>query len=278
MIKRKKKGFLNLKELIIFAKQNYFITIIAVCVLFVGVVSVYKLFFAKPTFIYVKVHMGQGLWWANTQRPAGWFVDAIKQARVETDLTGRPIVEVQNVTYYPWYGSSQYDTYINVVLKVSRLGKTGKYNFKRSTIGVGAPVDFEFDNVQFSGTIVALSEEPINNTYVTKTVTLTKKGAYPWEYDAIPIGDTYNNGQTETLKVMEKNNQETASIYSDMYGNNLPLAEESKRYITVKLRLKGKVVDGQFLYGEEQLVSLGRSFTTSSSHFTFNDYMVAGIE
>ena len=71
---------------------------------------------------------------------------------------------------------------------MSKLGKTGKYNFKRSTIGVGAPIDFEFPNVQFSGTIMTISEKPLIEKYVEKTIYMTKKYAYLWEYDAIHIG------------------------------------------------------------------------------------------
>src|SRR3989344_3679749 len=100
MIKKKQKGFVNFKQMLLFAKQNYFVTVIVLCVLFVGVVAVYKLFIAKPTYVYVKVKVGQGLWWANTQRPNTWFVEAIKQAKEEVDLTNRPVAKILGVRYY----------------------------------------------------------------------------------------------------------------------------------------------------------------------------------
>ena len=99
MIQKKQKGFVNFKQLFLLAKRNYIVTVIVLCVLFVGVMSVYKLFIAKPTYVYVKVKVGQGLWWANTSRPNAWFVEAIKQAKVEVDLTGQPIAQIQGVGY-----------------------------------------------------------------------------------------------------------------------------------------------------------------------------------
>lgn len=272
------KGFINLKQMILLTKRNYFITAIALCVLFVGMVSVYKLFFSKPTYVYVKVKMGQGLWWANTQRPSAWFLKAVKQVKEETDLTGQPIVKVLDITYYPWYASGQYDVYLNVALKVSRLGKTGKYNFKRFPIGVGTPIDFEFPEAQFSGTIIDLSENPFSDVYVTKTVTITKKGAYPWEYDAIKVGDSYFNGETKTLEILNKESVDTSSIFTDTFGNNMPLAEESKKYIVIKLLLKGRITDNQFVYSEDQVVTPGKAISVGVPDFAFNDFTVAKVE
>ena len=184
-------------------------------------------FFSKPTYVYVKVKVGQGLWWANTQRPNTWFVEAIKQAKEEVDLTGQPIAQVLGVRYYRWWGGGDFNTYVTAKLKVSKLGKTGKYNFKRSTIGVGAPIDFEFPNVQFSGTIMTISEKPLIEKYVEKTVYMTKKGAYPWEYDAIHIGDQYFDGKQTVFEILSKKTQDTNNISSDYYGNsNLEITEQ----------------------------------------------------
>ena len=58
-----------MKKFIKFSRENYFIVIFGLIILFVGVVSAKKLFFTKPTFIYTKVKVGQGLWWAGGQKP-----------------------------------------------------------------------------------------------------------------------------------------------------------------------------------------------------------------
>lgn len=257
------------------ALHNYFILIFIGCIGFVGVVSIYKLFVAKPTYIYVKVKMGQGLWWASTQKPSMWFVQAIKQAKEEKDLTGKPIATIEKVTYYPWYGGSQYDIYVNTKLRVSKVGSAGKYNFNRSTIGIGTPIDFEFNTVQFSGTIIQLSTQPIKDTYVEKTVILTKKGAYPWEYDAIQIGANINNGETNVLTVLDKQAIDTYTMSGDQLGN---FNSDNRKYITVKVKMRGKMEDDQFVFAEEQIISAGRTTSFSTPSFVFNDFTIAGIE
>ena len=173
-IELKAKRF-KLKNIITFIKKNYFLIIFAGCIGFVGVVAFYKLFISKPTYVYAKVKVGQGLWWATTQRPSLWFVRAIEQANEQKELTGKTLAKILNVTYYPYYGSGQYETYITAQLKVSKVGGTGTYNFNRETIGVSSSIDLEFSNVQFSGTIIDLSETPIKDSYVEKTIYLTKK-------------------------------------------------------------------------------------------------------
>ena len=279
MAKEKQKGFVNFKQLFLFAKQNYFVTVIALCVLFVGMVSVYKLFIAKPTYIYVKVKVGQGLWWANTSRPNTWFVEAIKQAKEEVDLTGQPIAQIQGVRYYRWWGGGDYNTYVTAKLKVSKLGKTGKYNFKRSTIGVGAPIDFEFPNVQFSGTIMQLSEKPLVEKYVEKTVYMTKKYAYLWEYDAMQVGDTYFDGQDTVFTLLEKQLSDTNEVIkSDTGGLINSQQAEQRKYITIKVKIKVREENGQLLFGEEYLVTQGNGIYVVTPRFGYNEYTVAKVE
>ncbi|MFA5136796.1 MAG: hypothetical protein WC489_05375 [Patescibacteria group bacterium] len=261
-----------------FAINNYFILIFILAIGFVGIVSVYKLFFTKPTYIYAKIKVGQGLWWANTQKPSMWFIEAIKKANDEKDLAGKPIAKIMKVTYYPWWGSGQYDVYVEVKLKVSKVGKAGKYNFKRTTIGVGAPIDFEFDTVQFSGTVINLYEKEQKEIYTEKLVTITKKNAYPWEYDAIMAGDKFFNGETETLQVVNKQAIDTLSLSDDLYGNLPAISNDNRKYISVQLRLKGKAADNQFVYAEEQPIVPGKGINIGTSNFIFTDFVVAKIE
>src|SRR3989344_8807952 len=110
------------KKIFNFAKANYFITIFIGIILFVGLVSVKKIFYTKPTLIYAKIKVGQGLWWAGGQKPGIWLANSIKKGDVERDLLGRSIAEVLNVRYYPWYAIDQYDIYLTVKLRINSLG------------------------------------------------------------------------------------------------------------------------------------------------------------
>jgi hypothetical protein len=266
------------KKLFKLFADNYFISVILACVLFVGLVSVYKLFFVKDTYVYAKVKMGQGLWWASTAKPAIWFVEALKKGDVERSLTGKATAEILNVHYYPWWGSGQYDVYLYLKLKVSGNPKTGKYNFKRSTIGVGSPIDFEFPSAQFSGTVVDMNSEPIKEQLFDKAITLTKKNAFPWEYDAIKIGDAYFNGEHTVFEILEKKAIDTYTQSSDVYGNSTDAIIDSKKYIQVKAKIKVLKKNNQLIFGEEQIVTPGKNLNISTSSFTFQEYVVGGVE
>lgn len=268
-----------MKLTIFIAKRNSFITTLTICIVLVGIIGSYKLFLSKPTHVYVKVKVGQGLWWANTMRPNTWFVEAIKQAKEEVDLTGQPIAQIQGIRYYRWWGGGQYDTYITVKLRVSKLGKTGKYNFKRATIGVGAPIDFEFPNVQFSGTIMRLSEKPLVEEYIEKTVYMTKKYAYLWEYDAMQVGDTYFDGKDTVFTLLEKQLSDTNEVVkSDTGGLVNSQQAEQRKYILLKAKVKVREENDQLIFGEEQIVTQGNGLYVVTPRFGYNEYVVAKVE
>lgn len=265
-----------LKKLGKFLLDNYFLTIFFASIAFVGIVSIYKLFFTKPTYIYAKVKVGQGLWWASTLKPPVWFVKNIKKGMVEKDLVGKPIAQVLSVRYYPWWVSGEYNIYLTLKLEVTKIS-SGKYNFKRSAIAVGSPVDFEFPIVQFSGTIIELSKKPFKEKYFTKRITLVKKEALPWEAEAIKVGDEYFDGEELVFKVLDKKVVSAQSVYN-FSGLYYPVESERKVHITVigEIRLKEK--DGQLVFGEEQVVKPGKIINLETKDFVFNGYTVKSIE
>ena len=261
-----------------FLKQNYFLLIFVGCIGFVGVVSVYKLFVAKPTYVYAKIKVGQGMWWATTQRPSLWYVKAIQQASEQKDLSGKPLVKLLNVSYYPYYGSGQYDIYVTAQLKVSKVGNKGTYNFNRETIGVSSPIDLEFPNVQFSGTIIDISQELKKERSESKIVYLYKKNVNPWEYDQILVGDSFSNGKDIIFEVLEKEKGETNDILLSDLGKQINSDIEPYRFVRIKAKIRVKKVDGQFIFGEEYVLSPGRSLPVVLNNLTLTDYVVTKIE
>ncbi len=271
-LKSKSKGFIS------FLKKNYFLLIFAGSIGFVGIVSVYKLFVTKPTYVYAKVKVGQGMWWASTQRPSLWYVKAIQQAKEQKDLTGKPLVKILDISYYPYYGTGQYDVYVTARLKVSRVGSKGTYNFNRETIGVSSPIDLEFPNVQFSGTIIAFSEKLIKETYENKIIYLYKKNVNPWEYEQIQIGDSLMNGKEKVFEILDKEKGETNDALLSDLGKQINSDIEPYRYVKIKARARVKKEDGQYVFGEEYVVSPGRGVPLVLNNLTFNDYVITKVE
>lgn len=273
-----KKSKNIVKDISTVIKKNLLILVIVSCVGFVGLVSIYRTFFQEPTYIYVRVKVGQGYWWASTQKPSMWYVRAIQTAKEERDLKGEPIAQILRVAYYPWYGSNTFDIYVTLKLKVTKVGNKKAYNFKRDTIAVSTPIDLEFPTVHFSGTITALSEKPFEQNLTDKTVYLTKKYTYPWEYDAIQIGDFFNDGNSNVVEVLEKAKGDTTEVYVSELGKLLTTESETYRYIHLKVKMRLRPQNDQWLYGEEIIVSPGRVIGFVTNNFTFNDYAVSKIE
>lgn len=270
------------KRILRFARENYFVSIFILIILFVGVVSFAKLFRSEPTYVYVKVKLGQGLWWAGGQKPGLWLATSIKKGDLEKDLTGRPIVEVINVRYYPWYSTDQYDVYLTLKLKVSAIGRANKYNFKRNSLGIGAPVELELSSVQVSGTVIDISRILYKNQYLEKTVYLTKQYAYPWEYDAIKAGDKYFDGENTVFEILDKSLGDVSRILSPQRTASTSIlsqtVSEQRQSITVKAKVKVKEINNQLIFGEEQKLSVGKTFSMLTSSFSFNDFVISRIE
>lgn len=274
---RHKKSTNIFSSLLKFIVAHYLIFIIIGCVGFVGVISVYKLFIKKPTYIYVKVKVGQGYWWATTQRPNIWFVRAIQDAKEEKDLSGKVVVKVMEVSYYPIYGSSQFDVYMTLRLLVTKSG-SDSYNFKRETIGVGSPIDLQFPTVQFSGTITNLESKPIQTNLIDKTVYLTKKYSYPWEYDEIKIGDYFHNNNEKVLEILDKAKGDTNEVIFDDQGKLSTTKTEEYNYIILKINVKVQEIDKNYIFAEEILLSPMRGFDFITNKYIFNGFTIHKIE
>ena len=203
---------------------------------------------------------------------------------METDLTGEPIAEIKDVLYYPWYGGDQYEIYLTLKLKVTGSQKTKKYNFNRSAIGVAAPIDLEFPTTQVSGTIIELSEKPINDKLIEKTIYMTKKYAYPWEYDAISVGDKFYNGREVVFEVLEKSQSDSyenaisTSTTGEFPNITDPSQTELRKYITVKAKIKVRRFGNKFIFGEQHIISPGLTSPISTDSYAFNNFLIERIE
>lgn len=269
---------MKLRRLYKYIVTNYLVALILLIIFIVGIIYISRTLIAKPTYIYARVKVGQGLWWVNTAKANIWHVDAINKGDIEKDLVGRPIAEVLSKRFYRWYTSDQYDVYLTLKLKVSVNKKTGEYTFERSQISVGSPITLQFPKAYITGTVSEISFNPIQDKYEEKKVYLTKRNAYPWEYDAIQIGDKYFDGEDTVFNVINKEAKETTNLSSDPYGNNTPDITEPRSFITVVAKVKLKKVDNQWIMGEDQVVSVGRNINVSTLNFGFTDYIVSKIE
>lgn len=226
--------------------------------------------------MYVKVKVGQGMWWASTLKPSKWLIKAIQDAKDKQDLTKIKKEKILDIVYYPAMANGQYEAYVTLQLKVSKTA-TG-YSYNRETVGVGAPIDLELETVQFSGTVMALSNHPPLEQTESRIVYLSKKYAYPWEYDQIHIGDSFSNGEEVVFEVLEKAKSDTNEVILSDQGKFLSEATEPFKYIFLKAKIKTTKTNGQYSFGEEYLLIPGRVIPLVTQNFTYNDYVITKVE
>lgn len=209
-------------------------------------------------------------------------MQSLQKGDTEINLSGTSIATIQEMSYYPvanYAGyTDQFDVYLTIRLKVNKNSKTEKYTFKRSTLSVGSPVDFDFKKAQVTATVIALSEKPFQDIYVDKTVTLTKKNVNPTEYELIKVGDSYYNGNQEVLEVLDVSSEDAYALYDTSFGNNYPIFTEPPVNITLKTKMKLLQKDTQFLFGEEIIIMNGKKINLLTSSYVLDQYLVSSIE
>jgi len=273
---------MSITKVIKIIKKNYIIAVFALVLLLVAIVTLGKVFAPAPKYVYVKVRLGQGLWWAGTLKPNLWFTSSLKKGEKELNIQGEPTSEVMEVRYYPYKSESSqetlYNVFITVKLAVNVSRKTEVINYNKYPIIVGAPIEFEFPSTQVTGTIIEVSREPFREEKVEKIVYLAKRFAYPWEYEGIKIGDKYFDGEEIVFEVLDKSQRQTFEISSDPFGNLTASNLEPGRYVVVKARIKAVKKGDRLVFGEEQLIIPGSALTVSTSGFDFEKYIIGKVE
>ena len=251
--------------------------------LLVAVFVIFKLARPNNEIVYAKVKVSQGLWWSVTSRPDTYFLRSIAKGDAEYSLLGAPDAEILSVRYYPSFDKNQpyenkYDIYLTLKLAVNYNAKSQKYTFKRSSLVVGVPIELETRKAQITGSVTEVSPQPFEDTYEERIVFLTKKFAYPWEYDAIKVGDTYFDGEEVAFEVLDKNQRPTSVLENDYYGNFNASTLDSIRYISVKARVRVLKRDTGIYFGEEKLLNSGSYFNLWTPNFNFQDFVVGQIQ
>lgn len=258
--------------------RSYLLVLLVAIPVLTVLIAFLKLTFSETNYIYAKIKVSQGLWWSSTKRPDYWFVENLNEGIQEKGIAGKISTELLGFTYYPFItennlatSETTYNIYLDVSLDVKKT-RSGELIFKRNKIAVGSPIELSFPNLHITGAVIQLSEKPLVNEYITKTIQLTGRNIFPWEYDAIKIGDTYFDGKQEVFKVLDKKSIGTTVIAPDLYGNFPSSGLERRRYVTVTAQVKLKKAKGEKLFfGEEQEITIGTPFSlvTPNSNYSF---------
>jgi hypothetical protein len=233
--------------------------------------------------VYVELKASQGFWWVRSGNANLWLSSAIKKGDKEYNLLGEPIAEILEVRYYPIITldasqEDQYNVYIKAKLEVSYNERTKEYTYNRDPLLVGSPVNINAGNSGISGSLMRISKSPLNDQYVEKTLTLTKKAAFPWEFSQIKIGDEYFDGQDTVFKVLSKRQIPTSLFFQDSYGNVNSSTVDPRNYIVITAKVKLRKEAKDFVFGEENLINSGSGFRVSTSNFDYNEFFVSSVK
>src|SRR3989344_7901728 len=111
-------------------RKNYILSLFVLIVVLVGLVSVFKLATSENEYVYARIKVSQGLWWAATQRPNLWYVRGITKGLKDT-VDDTPNAEIISVRYYPFWNSDTYDVFVIAKLAVTKNKKTDEYIYDR---------------------------------------------------------------------------------------------------------------------------------------------------
>lgn len=261
-------------------KSNYLFLIIGLAILTVGFYSFTKLIVSPSNYIYVKVKLGQGFWWANTQRPSLLQVNAISDGDISYSALGKPSAEVIGKRYYRYYGGDGFDVYLTLKINAVYNSKTGGYTFNRSSLAVGSPIELSFPTQEITGSVIAISSKPFTEKLIEKKVTIVKKNANAWEMDSIKVGDSFFDGENKVFEVISsriERNPSPINVSNSVGVGGQPLVE-SGDIIFVELKILAKEISGQLVIGEDQVLTIGRVLNISTKNFIFDNYVVLSIE
>ena len=260
-----------------FLQANFFWIAIVISIFMVSSVFFYRSFVSKQQYVYTKIKLGQGFWWAATKNPNVWFIEALNNIKQYTSNKRNSSYEVISVRYYPLWDLQQFNIYITLKLNVKKLKNSNEYKFQRSKIAVGSPIDFNLGNIELSGTVINLSEAPITERRIEKTMVILKKNTYEWEYNQIEKEDLYFDGEEVVLKVIDKWKQKSTTIAKDSLENYIGINPKLID-IFVRLKIKLKKTNAGLVFGEEEIIKEGRIFNAALSKTILNKYIIVSLE
>lgn len=266
----------------IISSQKILLFFLALSLLTVSLASIK---FFKPSnskYTYVTVKLSQGYWWVQTPSPKEWYINNINKNDKQYDFLGNPIAEMLVLRHYPVFNPQTntigYDTYLDLKLLTSYNPKTQAYSFNRNKLLVGAPIELEFSSSSFTATIIDISPTPPSPNYQEKTITLSKKNSYPWEYNAIQVGDVMSDGEQKVFEVLEKSYIPTQTLYSDQYGNLIPGNLTKTTYITIKAKVLVTNEYDKLIFAKEYPLVTNISLPIITDNYNYSDFVVGKVE
>jgi len=246
--------------------------------LLIGVL-VYQVYVQKPTYVTVRIKGSPGNWWWVTPRPPDWLANAVKMGDKEYNAANKAIAEVKSVDIYDAGGSTK-DIYVTASLDVRYNAQTKKYRYKGEPLEIGGPISLSLGSTFFPGMVVGIEgadQEP--KKYTDIVVQIRYRDRWPYEYDAIKIGETITSGDKNIIaeivsKERRPSEREVETLSGQVIKGFSPVLDD----FYVKLKLRVTSVDDQHVYREEQYVKVGNQLWLLFPSYNISGAYITSIE
>lgn len=165
-------------------------TIVPLFVIFTVIICLavfVKSFLIKDTYIEVELLVSGGEWWWDTLHPPYWLGDPIVNGAVEYTIQGKKQVELLEIQKFN--EGSKKTIYIKARLLATVNKWTKKYRYKQTPLEIGATILLAPNNIQLYANIIGIQGVSPERQRVKRTVTLKWYNIYPWQAEAISVGD-----------------------------------------------------------------------------------------
>jgi len=141
----------------------------------------------KDTHVVVELLVSGGEWWWETTHPPYWLGDPIVEGAVEYTIQGKKQVELLEVQKFN--EGSKKTIYIKARLLATVNKWTKKYRYKQTPLEIGATILLAPNNIQLYANIIGIQGVSPERQRVKRTATLKWYNIYPWQAEAISVGD-----------------------------------------------------------------------------------------
>lgn len=235
-----------------------------------------KFFLRKEKWIEVEIKGGPGNWWWVTPAPPYWLANAVEKGDVEVDYRGRVIAEIFDFRAYKT-GEATTDFYIKARLNVKFDKTSGRFRYKGEPVEVGVPITLETATALITGNIIWV-EGREEGERVEKVVKLKLYEKYPWEAEAIAVGDTMTDGEGDIVaKILDKRVERAEITVETDRGDVLARRDPLKRDITLDVKLVTIKYGDELLFRKDQIVKVGKKLLIQTPHYDFEDAYVINI-
>ena len=266
------------KKTVVFFMAAGFILCLFVFVLFI---------FQRKTYVTADLFISGGEWWWITADPPYWLSNPVLKGAAEYDIKGQKLVEVLSVEKFDQ--PIRKTMMVRARLLVTKNLRTKKYRFKQTPLEVGATIAISPGNIEMFANVMGIEGVQGLSPQQTKTITVRWYNVFPWQADAIHVGDVMKDGaNNEVARILKKdvaisektivteNTQAVYGISSKQAGQLVILRSDPlRRDVTMVMEIMTSRTDDQYYFGVVQRVKVGEMLYVSLPDIFINPTIIS---